>query len=241
MERLAAEEMAVPEASVREGYLISLIRGIDRKLQDDFYSQVIASALNLGKKYHFDEAHNRHVTDLTLALFDALAKEHGMGEHERMLLETAALLHDIGMFIRTSRHQLHGQYIITNSEIFGLKQEELDIIGNVIRYHRDELPSRDHIEFIALQKEERITVLKIAAILRVADALDRGHTQRIDDLAIEKREETLIIRSGGNREGDADIAVPGKTAYRDYSLEQMGLNEKADLFQDVFGYKVILA
>jgi exopolyphosphatase/guanosine-5'-triphosphate,3'-diphosphate pyrophosphatase len=198
--------------------------------------------LNLGRKYHFDEAHNRHVTDLALALFDALAKEHGMGEPERLLMETAALLHDIGMFIRSSRHQLHGQYIITNSEIFGLKQEELEIIGNVIRYHRDELPSNDHIEFIALQKEERIIVLKMAAILRVADALDRGHTQRINDLVIEKRGETLIIRSSGNIQMDADNAVSAerKTSYRDYSLELMGIKEKADLFQDVFGYRVIL-
>ncbi|MCL1929479.1 MAG: HD domain-containing protein [Treponema sp.] len=242
MERLAAEELAVPEVSIREGYLISLVRGIDRKLQDDFYSQVIASALNLGRKYHFDEAHNRHVTELCLALFDALTKEHGMGEHERMLLEIAALLHDIGMFIRSSRHQLHGQYIVTNSEIFGLKQEELDIIGNVIRYHRDELPSPAHIEYIALQREERMIVLKIAAILRIADAMDRSHLQRIGDLVIEKREETLIIRSGGSNQLDKENSVTAERryGYSDFPLEQMGLKEKADLFQDVFGYKVIL-
>ena len=243
MERLAAEELVVPEVSVREGYLLSLIRGIDRELQDDFYSQVSASALNLGLKYHFDESHSLHVTTLCLTLFDALAREHGMSAYERKLLETSAILHDIGMFIRSSRHQLHSQYIVTNSEIFGLKQEELDIIGNVIRYHRDELPSPAHIEYIALQREERILVLKMAAILRVADALDRGHSQRIKSISVEKRGETLIIRTGSTEERDKEqfFSEEAKTDYRDFSLEQMSLREKADLFQDVFGYKVILA
>jgi len=247
MERLAAEELVVPDVSVREGYLIGLIRGVDRELQDDFYSQISASALSMGRKCHFDEAHCRHVMELSLVLFDALEKEHGMNSHERMLLETAALLHDIGMFIRSSRHHLHGQYIVTNSEIFGLKQEELDIIGNVIRYHRDELPSPAHVEYIALQREERMLVLKMAAILRVADALDRGHSQRIANISIEKRQETIIIHSGGNGEPDAEDSPAGaegsgegRRDYRDFSLEQMGIREKADLFQDVFGYKVIL-
>ena len=241
MERLAAEKLAVPEASIREGYMIGMIRGIDKELQDDFYSQIGASTLNLGRKYHFDEAHSRHVAELSLFLFDALTKEHGMNSHERTLLETAALLHDIGMFIRGSRHQLHGQYIVTNSEIFGLKQEELDIIGNVIRYHRDELPSPAHIEYIALQREERILVQKMAAILRLADALDRGHTGRITNLTIEKREETLIIRSRETSELSQNTQDNFSLTSRDYSLEQMGLNEKADLFLDVFGYKVILS
>jgi exopolyphosphatase/guanosine-5'-triphosphate,3'-diphosphate pyrophosphatase len=242
MERLAAEELAVPEVSVREGYFLSMARGIDQELHDDFYSQVRASAINLGRKYHFDEAHSIHVKELSLTLFDALEKEHGLGDYERLLLEIAALLHDIGMFIRSSRHQLHGQYIIANSEIFGLKQEDLDIIGNLVRYHRDDLPSPAHIEYIALQREERIMVLKMAAILRVADALDRGHTQRVRNIAVEKREDALIIRSSGSAADDKEnsILAESNAIYRDFPLEQMGIKEKADLFQDVFGYKVIL-
>lgn len=243
MERIAADELLVPDVSVREGSLIALIKGIDKELQGEFYSQTTASALSLGRKYRFDESHSRHVAELSMVLFDSLVKEHGMTSHDRMLLETAALLHDIGMFIRSSRHQQHGQYIVANSEIFGLKQEELDIIGNVIRYHRDDLPSPRDIDFIALQREERILVLKMTAILRVADALDRGHSRRIKNIMVEKREETLIIRNGATKEssgGNSDID-DSITSYRDFSLEQMGLNEKANLFQDVFGYKVILA
>ncbi|MDR1930640.1 MAG: HD domain-containing protein [Treponema sp.] len=225
LERISAETLAVPEVSVREGYLIDLARGIDTELQEDFYTQIIASAVSLGRKYHFDEAHNRHVAALCMKLFDELAREHGMNVHERMMLETAAILHDIGMFIRGSGHQRHGQYIVVNSEIFGLHQEELDIIGNVIRYHRDELPSPSDIEYIALQREERVLVLKMASLLRAADALDRGHSQRIRHITVEKKQETLILHTGESY---------------DLSLEQAGLAEKSNLFQDVFGYKIII-
>jgi exopolyphosphatase/guanosine-5'-triphosphate,3'-diphosphate pyrophosphatase len=265
LERISAEELAVPAVSVREGYLIDLARtavppdpggtaaDMDRELQEDFYSQISASAVSLGRKYRFDEDHSRHVAQLSMTLFDALTKEHGMNARDRMLLETAAILHDIGMFIRSSRHQQHGQYIVANSEIFGLKQEDLNIIGNVIRYHREELPSPSDIEYIALQREERILVLKMASILRVADALDKGHSRRIAGIRIEKREETLIIHGIDSPDQKKDAEVPpaeehaGRemepytpVVYRDMSLEQVGLREKGDLFQDVFGYKVIL-
>jgi exopolyphosphatase/guanosine-5'-triphosphate,3'-diphosphate pyrophosphatase len=225
LERTAAKELIVPNISVREGYLIDLVSGVDNELRNDFYSQITASAVNLGRKYRFDEEHSRHVARLCLALFDALEKEHGMTRHERMMLETAAILHDIGMFIRGSGHHRHGQYIVANSEIFGLKKEELDIIGNVIRYHRDSPPSPADIEYLALQREERILVLKMASLLRVADALDRGHSQRINNISVEKKTETLVIRTGESL---------------DLSLEEIGMRDKADLFEEVFGYKVIL-
>jgi exopolyphosphatase/guanosine-5'-triphosphate,3'-diphosphate pyrophosphatase len=225
LERTSAAQVVVPHVSMREGILIDLALGVDPELQEEFFSQIVASAVNLGRKYHFDEAHHRYVAGLCLVLFDALIREHGMNRRDRMMLEVAALLHDIGMFIRGSSHQKHGQYIVANSEIFGLHREELDIIANVIRYHRGDLPSSTDIEYIALQREERILVLKMASILRVADALDRGHSQQIKHVAVERKNETLILRTQENY---------------DLSLELMGLEEKANLFQDVFGYKVIL-
>jgi exopolyphosphatase/guanosine-5'-triphosphate,3'-diphosphate pyrophosphatase len=225
LERTSAVQVVVPFVSIREGLLIDLALGVDPELQEEFYSQIIASAVNLGRKYHFDEAHNRHVALLCNVLFDALAREHGMNRRERVMLEVAATLHDVGMFIRGSGHHKHGQYIVANSEIFGLHRDELDIIANVIRYHRSDPPSQADIDYIALQREERILVLKMASILRLADALDRGHSQRIQNVKVERRNETIVFQSGG----DFDI-----------SSERMGLEEKGDLFQDVFGYKVIL-
>jgi exopolyphosphatase/guanosine-5'-triphosphate,3'-diphosphate pyrophosphatase len=226
LERTAALRLVVPQVSIREGMLIDLAQGVDPELQEEFFSQIIASAANLGRRYHYDEAHNRHVADLCMVLFDALAREHGMNRRERMMLETAALLHDIGMYIRGASHQKHGQYIVANSEIFGLHREELDIIANVVRYHRGDPPDSTDIEYIALQREERMLVLKMASILRVADALDRSHSQRIRDITVERLSETVVLHTGEDR---------------DLSMERIGLEEKADMFQDVFGYKVVLA
>jgi exopolyphosphatase/guanosine-5'-triphosphate,3'-diphosphate pyrophosphatase len=225
LEQTDAARVVVPLVSIREGFLIDLARGVDPEVQEEFFSQIIASVVNLGRKYHYDEAHSRHVANLCLVLFDALSREHGMNRRERMMLETAAILHDIGMYIKGSGHHKHGQYIVANSEIFGLHREELDIIANVIRYHRGDPPSQGDIEYITLQREERILVLKMASILRVADALDRGHTQQIKNITLERRAQTLMIHAEG---------------VHDLSLERIGIEQKADLFQDVFGYKVIL-
>jgi exopolyphosphatase/guanosine-5'-triphosphate,3'-diphosphate pyrophosphatase len=149
-----------------------------------------------------------------------------MNRRHRIMLETAAILHDIGTYIKASGHQKHGQYIIANSEIFGLHNDELGIIANVVSYHRGDPPSQQDIEYITLQREERILVLKMASILRVADSLDRGHTQQIENITVERRLETIVIH--------ADKAY-------DLSLEQMGIEEKGKMFQEVFGYKVILS
>jgi exopolyphosphatase/guanosine-5'-triphosphate,3'-diphosphate pyrophosphatase len=226
LEQTGAAQVVVPLLSIREGYLIDLTLGVEAEMQEEFFSQIIASAVSLGRKFHFDEAHSRHVAGLCMKLFDALAKEHGMNRRHRMMLETAALLHDIGTFIKGSGHNKHGQYIVINSEIFGLHHDELDIIANVIRYHRGDPPSPSDIEYISLQREERILVLKMASILRVADALDRGHTQQFKNLTVERRAETVALHSRG---------------VHDISLELTGIEEKAGLFQDVFGYKVILS
>jgi exopolyphosphatase/guanosine-5'-triphosphate,3'-diphosphate pyrophosphatase len=225
LEQTDAGQLVVPQVSIREGLLVELALGIDPGLQNEFYSQIVASAVSLGRKYNFDEPHSRHVAFLSLKLFDFLAKEHGMKARERMLLETAAILHDVGMFIKGSGHQKHSQYIVSNSEVFGLHHDELDIIANVVRYHRGDPPAQGDIEYMSLQREDRTLVLKMVSMLRVADALDRGHSQHIKNITVERKTESLVLHTHG---------------LHDLSLELYGLEEKADLFQDVFGYKIIL-
>jgi exopolyphosphatase/guanosine-5'-triphosphate,3'-diphosphate pyrophosphatase len=226
LEQTTATQVVVPDVSIREGLLIDIALGVDSELQEEFYSQIIASAATLGKKYRYDEAHSREVTDISLRLFDALLLEHGMKKRERRLLEVAAMLHDIGMFITAADHHKHGAYIVAHSEIFGLQRDELDIIAGVIRYHRGKIPSdTEDTGYRALPRGDQILVLKMAALLRVADALDRGHSQQIKRLTIERANSRIMLHVQGNL---------------DLSLERIGLEEKADLFQDVFGYNVVL-
>jgi exopolyphosphatase/guanosine-5'-triphosphate,3'-diphosphate pyrophosphatase len=236
LEQTNAAQVVVPQVSIREGFLIDLASGVDEDLQEEFFSQIIASAVSLGRKFHFDEPHSKNVAALCMILFDALVKEHGMNRRQRMMLETAAILHDIGTYIKGSGHNKHGQYIVNNSEVFGLYRDELSLIANVIRYHRGDPPSQSDIEYLSLQREERILVLKMASILRVADALDRGHSQHIKTISAERRNETLVLHphSAYRKQAGHEVSPP------DLSLEIMGLEEKAGLFQDVFGYKVLL-
>jgi exopolyphosphatase/guanosine-5'-triphosphate,3'-diphosphate pyrophosphatase len=226
LERTRAANVAVPLVTIRDGYLADLSSGVDSTLQDEFFTQIIASAVNLGRKFHFDEDHSLHVAKHCMSIFDSLVKEHGMNRRHRVMLETAAILHDIGTYIKTSGHHKHGQYIVNNSEIFGLHQDEVGIVANVINYHRGEPPSHSDIEYVKLQREERILVLKMASILRVADALDRGHSQQIKKLTVERRLETVVLH--------VDKAY-------DLSLELIGIEEKGGMFQDVFGCKIVLS
>jgi exopolyphosphatase/guanosine-5'-triphosphate,3'-diphosphate pyrophosphatase len=225
LEKTVASKIVVPNVSIREGLLINLASQVGSELQDEFFSQIIASAMNLGRKYHYDEAHNRHVAKFALTIFDALKSEHGMDARDRMLMEIAATLHDIGMFVRSSAHHKHGQYIVSHAEIFGLHGDELAIVANVIGHHRGEMPLLTDLAYMTLQREERILVLKMTSILRVADALDRGHSQQIKNIFVERKVDTVNISAEG--------------AY-DLSMEKLGLEEKGDMFQDVFGYKILL-
>ncbi|HSV56549.1 MAG TPA: HD domain-containing protein [Magnetospirillaceae bacterium] len=226
LERTAAAELVVPFVSIRDGYLMRLTQGPSDSLENELHRQVLASTAALGRRFHFDEDHARHVLGLALELFDRLADEHGLGRRERLLLEVAALLHDVGTFIRTSGHHKHSEYIIANSEVFGLQRDDLTIIANCARYHRKAGPSQSHPSFMSLPREDRILVLKLSAILRVADALDRGHTQRVRLVDCERREDHLVIRAEDCGE---------------LSLERLSLEEKGDMFEDVFGMKAVLA
>lgn len=226
LERTGADSVLVPNVSIREGVLISESLGPDAGVETEMRAQIIASAASLERKYHTDETHARHVADLSLAIYDALVREHGLGNRERLFLEVAGLLHDVGTFIRTSGHHKHGEYIVLNSEIFGLNRSDLTIIANVVRYHRKSPPAPTHVNFIALPREDRIVVMKLAAILRVADALDRGHDRRVRGVSFERREERFVIRPAG----DVDL-----------SLERLSLAEKGDMFEDVFGIEPVLA
>lgn len=225
LEMTSAETVLVPYLSIREGVIISRLAGPDQLVREEFYTQVVASSLNLGKKYHFDEDHSRYVARIALKLFDCLEGELGLDRHARLLLESAAILHDVGGFIRTSDHHIHSQYIVAHSDIFGLNKDDMNILSSVVRYHRAELPSPIHPGYVSLPRADRTMVLKLSALLRIADALDRGHSQHIQDFDVELTGDTLFLRAKGTH---------------DVTLERLALEEKADLFEDIFGYKLIM-
>lgn len=225
LEATSADQVVVPMVSIRDGLLLEVAGMLSGQRRSDFSRQVVASAKALGRKYQYDEKHSLHVTKLALRLFDELDKEHTLGQREKLLLEVAGILHDVGVFISNRAHHKHGRYVLAESDLFGLRKAEKNIAAEVVRYHRKATPKPTHLEYMALTRSDRVIVSKLAAILRVADALDRAHLQRISDFDIVRRAEQLVVRVRG---------------VDDLSVEQGGLKAKGDLFEDVFGMTLVL-
>lgn len=221
----AAESMLVSDASMRDGLLLDLAREVTGQQDETLTRGVVHSAMGLARKYCVDMDHARAVAEMAVDLFDQLAGEHGLGRRHRLLLRVAALLHEVGGFVSSRAHHKHSLYLISNTEVFGLTRGELQIVAHVARYHRRSAPKPSHTEFMALPREDRIVVSKLAALLRVADALDRTHGRAALRFTCVRQGEELAIRV---HEGS------------DLTLERRALAEKADLFEDLHGLIVRL-
>jgi exopolyphosphatase/guanosine-5'-triphosphate,3'-diphosphate pyrophosphatase len=221
----AARKLTVSEASLRTGLIIDEADPGGRASIQDFEHQVLAGAEALGHRHRFDRAHGRHVADLSIRLFDALREDHGLADRERLLLQVAAILHDIGIHISLRAHHKHSQYLIAASQIFGLSNEETAVVSNIARYHRRGLPQKSHLPYIALDRQDRLVVNKLAAILRVANALDAERLQKVTDLTLTKRERGWTLEICGNG---------------DLTMEQLAATARADMFVDTFGQELVI-
>ena len=127
----------------------------------------------------------------------------------------AALLHDVGIYVSLRSHHKHTQYILAASQIFGLSDEETGMVANIARYHRGALPQKTHLPYVALDREDRITVDKLAAILRIANALDAEHVQKVRGLRLVRRDTTWMM----------ELDSSG-----DLTMERLAATARSDLF-----------
>ena len=133
-----------------------------------------------------DRRHVEQVRYLALQLFDQLGGELGCEPEERLLLEAAGLLHDVGQLVSYRKHHKHSYQLITHAERLGLPPRERMLVALISRYHRRTGPRRKHAEFAALPAADQAVVRRLSGLLRVADGLDRGHTaavETVDDRA----------------------------------------------------------
>jgi exopolyphosphatase/guanosine-5'-triphosphate,3'-diphosphate pyrophosphatase len=218
--------IAAPGVGLKEGVLVDLARR--HFIPEDFPAEAAAlndASLRLGRRFHFDEAHGVHVARLAVKLFDDLAARHRLGPRDRILLHAAALLHDVGDFVRYEGHHKHSYYLIANSDLMGVTPGERAIVANIARYHRKSTPQLDHDNFRALTREDRGKVKAMAAILRIADALDREHRGKVTECA-------------GRLEGDAFVLeIQGAP---DRQLEEWTVRAKAGLLKEALGVDVRL-
>jgi exopolyphosphatase/guanosine-5'-triphosphate,3'-diphosphate pyrophosphatase len=221
----SARRVVVSDASLRAGVLLDLANADAPAGAEAFEQQVLASAEAVGHKYRFDRDHGRQVAGLAVRLFDELQPEHGLGTRERLLLQVAALLHDIGMYVSLRAHHKHSQYILAASQIFGLSDEETALISNVARYHRGGAPQRSHLPFVALDRQDQLTAIKLSAILRLANALDAEHLQKVKDVRLVRGTRSWTLELSGNG---------------DLTMEQQAGTARSDMFEETFGRPVIL-
>lgn len=216
-------ELLLTARSMRRGLLMKMA-GIP-VATTRFSEQLAHSAVTLGRKYHFDERHALLVADLSLQLFRELQAEHGLDAHHAVLLRTAALLHDIGAFVSNTGHHKHSLYLILNSELFGLTRQDNAVVALTARYHRRSLPRQTHPEYLALDRGSRMVVTKMAALLRVADALDRSHLQHARTITFTREGPQFVITL-------ADV--------EDATLERIAIREKGTLFENIFGMPIVV-
>lgn len=221
----AAEQVIVPWVSISDGVLLDFALRLKGADWEKYRPHFLASARSVAGKYRADLVHADKVSQYALRVFDALKEDFALEPRQRLFLEIAALVHDIGKYVSLKEHHRHGQYLIESETIFGLLDAERSIVGNLIRYHYGEALQRRNRIHGALSQEDQVGIAKMAAILRLAEALDRGHEQKIVDFTLEKTEMDLVIRA----DTAADIAV-----------EKIGVLAQSDMFEDVFGLKLIL-
>ncbi len=192
---LGASELTLCDLALREGLVLDYIRRHRREIaQADAIPDVRRrSVLELAERCGYQADHSAHVARLSLALFDQSRTVHGLTDREREWLEYAALLHDVGVHISYARHHKHSHYLITNGDLRGFHPDEVQVMALVARYHRRGTPKQSHPEWAALTPPLRKAVRVLAAILRLAESLDRSHAQVVSGLALRQDGEAFAL------------------------------------------------
>ncbi len=220
MELFGFDRMTVSEWALREGIVLDVIpRHEAADWSGDPGAIRATSVLQLARRCNWDEGHGRQTARLALELFDQTASLHGLGAGDRELLEHASLLHDIGEHVSTESHHKHSAYLIQHGRLRGFTPEEVDFIAALARAHRGAGPKPSHEPFALLDREGRDRVTRLAALLRVADGLDRGRAANVDGME--------VVLSDGR----ARLVVK---AQGDIAIELWGARRKRELFERTF-------
>jgi exopolyphosphatase / guanosine-5'-triphosphate,3'-diphosphate pyrophosphatase len=200
-------EIVLCDKAIREGVILDYLQKNSRKIRAeiDIPNVRMRSVIQLASRCEYEAPHARTVARLSLQLYDGVPLPPGLRPNARELLEYAALLHDIGYHVSFSKHHKHAYYLIKNAELPGFTPDEIEIIASVARYHRKRPPKAKDLEGGGLPGRDRRTVAALAAILRVADALDRSHFGVVSDLRISGGRKGVRIRASSK--GDPAMEI----------------------------------
>lgn len=194
------------------------------KSNHDFTEDILSASMNVAKKYKVDMAHVANVQTLALQIFDKIRKLHGLGKRERLLLQIAVILHSCGIYISEIASRESSYRIIMATEIIGLSHQERAIVANMVRYNSSFFPPYAELEE-DFTKNEYITMVKLNAILKTANVLDKSNRQKISQVGVTLKGDILTIT--------ADTMA-------DITLEKGLFHRRADVFEEVFGIRPML-
>ena len=224
MARLESRALLVSRYGIREGLLLEAAR-VTPAVADPGEARE-RSVRELAERCHYEELHATQVQRLALRLFDAIGIRLGCAPGDRATLADASLLHDVGYHINYDRHHKHSYHLIVHAELLGIDPAEQVVIANVARYHRGAAPKKKHRNFGALDKALRDRIVRLAALLRVADGLDRGHVGAVGELGIRWVQRAIRVTPKPARE-NAPIR-----------LELWGGHRKSELLAELAGVPV---
>jgi exopolyphosphatase/guanosine-5'-triphosphate,3'-diphosphate pyrophosphatase len=223
--RLDLPEISVCKSALREGILVEYLgrHAPELSIRREVPDPRRRSVLDLARRCAWHQSHSEHVARLCVELFDQLHPLHKLGPQDRELIEYGTLLHDIGWHIARESHHKHSMYLILNGGLKNFTDEEISVIANIARYHRKSAPKASHRAFAKLPARARRAVRYGAALLRVADGLDRSHGSVVSAVkcAIGEKKVEITIKARGDAE-----------------LEIWGARSKMDMFKDVFKRKL---
>ena len=223
IEELNVKSVSLPGSDYERGLLTDL--SSNKTYAHGFEHEVLQSAFQLSEKFQVHPNHAKQVCALCVTLFERLLDFHQLNKHDLLLLKAAAILHEAGGFINPKAHHKHSMYLIMNSEIFGLGQDDVNLIALIARYHRNSPPKPTHAVYKDLLPKDQIRVTKLASILRVADALDRSHLGRVGDIDVTIKKRKMHLTLHGTQ---------------DASVERIAMRSKGDLMQDIFGMEIYI-
>ncbi len=217
-------EVVISDYALREGVLLDAWRRRHGGSLHHLSDLRRRSVADLAQGMDPDPQHSAQVARLALELFDATRDRHGLGDEARELLEAAALLCNVGMFLSYAQHHKHSYYVIRSSDrLSGFKEHEVELIALVARYHRKSEPRRKHAEFAALDDDDQQLVRCLAGLLRVAIGLDRNHGARVAGVAVDDAGDRLVIQTHAAGSEDVSLELYAANAGKDLLEATLGV------------------
>ena len=180
----------------------------------------LSCARAMARVYNVNEHHTENIRKFACKIFDKMKGMHGLDRRKRLLLELASIMHDCGHYVNAKEHLSSSFDLLKNIDLYGMTAEEMLIIAYIARYNEYDVPNYDGLEFIRIREPIRLVISKLVAIFRLANALDKAHKQKLDDIKVRLDKNRLLITGESNE---------------NLYLEKWAFEQTAPFFKEVFG------